>query len=139
MNLKKQSEDLKYVTAIEPKNSEAATINGNAINKKGFRSASFCLVVGIPEGTPTDYTVAWKIQEKELSGDQFADVSGLTGEITGASEAYQAGIIDANLEDRKTYVRVVAVVTFTDGTTPKIPIACMAVLGNPYTTPVTQD
>lgn len=138
MNLAKQSEDLKYVLAIEPKNSQAATINGNDVDGRGFRSASYLIATGLASGTPTAFSIAYKLQEKELSGDDYADVSGYSGTLAGASDAYEKAVLDVNLENRKRYTRMVAVLTFTGGSTPAIPLSCVAILGNPYEIPVTQ-
>jgi len=141
MNLAKQSEDLKYVTAIEPKNAVAGTINGNDVDTRGFRSASFVLGAGLASGDPVSFSIAWSLEEKEASGDAYAAcVPAIAGEaVAGASDAYEQGILDVQLEDRKRYVRIVAVVTITGGTEPAIPLSCLGVLGNPFVIPVTQQ
>lgn len=138
MNFAKQSQDLKYVLAIEPKNSEAATINGNDIDCRGFRSASFILNTGIAEGTPVSWSIAYKLQEAEAVADGYEDVDGYSGTLAGASDTYEKAVLDVNLENRKRYVRLVAVLTFVGGSDPKLPLGCTAVLGNPYSIPVTQ-
>lgn len=143
MDLKKQSETLKYVLAIEPKNSLAATVNGNEVDGRGFRSASFILNTGIADGDPVSWSIAYTVQEREGAADDWATAvdaagSNITGTLAGSSDAYEKVAIDVDLERQKRRMRIVAVLAFTGGTTPTLPFACMAVLGNPFITPVTQ-
>jgi hypothetical protein len=98
---------VKAVVGIVADNHAAGTVNGPAIDRKGFEEA----LVVVNSGTNgTGGTVDLKIQESDVSGSGFADVDGAAfAQITEDNDnAVYVGRLD--LTGRKRYLRVVATV-----------------------------
>lgn len=111
--------------ALAPQSTTAATVNGVAIDMKGFRSCVFTGISGLESGGPTAYSIVWKVQES-TDGATFSDISGATATETGdISTNQEATEIDIELEQDITdytyrYLRLVATVSFTGGVAPSI-------------------
>ena len=119
---------IKTEVALAPVSTTAATVNGIGIDMKGFRSCVFTGISGIETGSPTAYSIAWKVQES-TDNITFSDISGATATETGdISTGYGDSEIDIELEQDITdytyrYLRLVATVSFTGGVAPAITIA----------------
>lgn len=115
---------------IAPVSSQAATVNGVAVDRSGFRSCKVHGLTGAATGTPTTISVAYKVQHSDTSGGTYADYvptnGGSTFSITAASTG---GSVDVDLSQAKKFVRVVAVVSFTGGTTPAVLLSAGVLLG----------
>jgi len=144
--MKDLASEVKTLTAIKSQvaSGEATAINGYTIDKLGFESAIFALEVGDTTGTPTRFGVTFKIQES--SGESavavaanWADVSGMSKTYSGETVATQGdlgGEINVDLKPLGRYVRAVATPTFTAGSSPKINLGAVVVLGEAKVTPV---
>jgi hypothetical protein len=98
---------VKAVMGIVADNHAAGTVNGAAIDRRGFEEA----LVVVNSGTNgTGGTVDLKIQESDVSGSGFADIDGAAfTQITEANDnTVYVGRLD--LVGRKRYLRVVATV-----------------------------
>jgi len=98
---------VKAVVGIVADNHAAGTVNGPAIDRKGFEEA----LVVVNSGTNgTGGTVDIKIQESDASGSGFADITDAAfAQITEANDnTVYVGRL--NLVGRKRYLRVVATV-----------------------------
>ena len=80
-----------------------------------------------PPAPPTAQTVDAKLQESDDGATGWTDIAGAAIATLTADET--AGGVDVNLSGAKAFVRVVATVGFTAGTTPAIPVAASLILG----------
>lgn len=124
---------LKVLKGINPVASAAAVINGSAIDRSGFQSCVLSGQAGAAAGAPTARTVDFKLQESADGSTNWADISGaaVTTIIADNGEAH----VNVNLAGVKKFIRIVATVTFTGGTTPTIPVAATVALGGAVTKP----
>ena len=98
---------LKAVTGIVADNHAAGTVNGPAIDRRGFEEA---LVVVNSGANGTNGTVDVKVQESDASDSGFADITGAAfAQITEANDN-NVYVGRLNLTGRKRYIRVVAAV-----------------------------
>jgi hypothetical protein len=98
---------LKAVTGLVADNHAAGTVNGPAIDRRGFEEA---LVVVNSGANGTGGTVNLKVQESDASDTGFADIAGAAfPEITEANDN-TVYVGRFNLVGRKRYLRLVAVV-----------------------------
>ncbi len=81
---------------------------------------------GAASGSPTAQTVATKLQDSADGSTGWADVSGAAATDLTADDTEDE--VDIDLSGAKRYVRVVATISFTGGTTPSIPVAATLVL-----------
>jgi hypothetical protein len=144
--MKDCASEIKTLTAIKSQvaSGEATAINGNTIDKLGFESGVFALQVGDTTGTPTRFGITFKVQES--SGEtaaaiatNWADVSGMTKTYSGETVATQGdlgGEINVDFKPLGRYVRCVATPTFTAGSSPKINIGAVVVLGEAKVVPI---
>jgi hypothetical protein len=113
----------------------AASKTGDVIDRFNYRDAIVHVLAANVTGAPTAQEVTVKIQhsDTELAGD-FVDaaVQGVPTALTVAQE----GELHVNLDGLKQYIRIVANVAFTGGTTPKADIVGTVVLGNMVSNPV---
>jgi hypothetical protein len=119
--------------AVSPQSASAGSINGVAIDRLGYSSASFAVITGAVTGSPSAQTVDAKIQEADASGGTYTDVSGATVSITDADSI---GEINVDLSGLKRYIRIVLTVSFTGGTSPAIEVASNCALGEAQYNPV---
>lgn len=118
---------IKPINAVKVQDSAAATINGAAIDRTGFLSGVLQGACGDATGAPTAQTVDAKVQESDDGATGWADVAGAAIATLAADDT--AGGVDVDLSAAKTFVRVVATVGFTGGTSPTIPVAASLILG----------
>jgi hypothetical protein len=120
--------------AINPTNSVAATINGPAIDRRGFLSCVLHHACGAATGAPTSRTVDAKLQESADGSTGWTDIAGASATQLTAdnSEAEK----DVDLSGAKSFIRVVETVAFVGGTAPAIPVAATLTLGGSDSPPV---
>jgi len=119
---------------IDPQLAGAGALTGTAIQRVGsgytYDSAVLVARCGIETGSPTALTLDFKLQDSADGATGWADV-------TGAAIAQQAlqcpnsRVVTAgvNLAGAKAYVRGVATVAFTGGSSPTLPVAFEIILG----------
>jgi hypothetical protein len=121
-------ENAKYIRAIVPDQHGVGTVNGTGIDCKGFREAAFFLDAG---DVGTSATVDFKVQESDVVGSGYADVTGAA--ITQITTDNKWAVVRLNLENRKRFLRGVLTVGVAAS---EAAVAC--VLSNPIEKPVTQ-
>ncbi|MBW2672139.1 MAG: hypothetical protein JRD89_01825 [Deltaproteobacteria bacterium] len=129
----KLHQSVKFQPAIRPQAAAAGTVNGLSIDRLGFEDAVLLVSVGAVSGGPTAQTVDVKIQDS-ADGTTWADVPGLTVEQITAGDTYKE--LGINLSPLRRYIRAVATVAFTEGTTPTIQLAVDIALGKSRVEPV---
>jgi hypothetical protein len=110
---------------IVPQSSVAATVTGSAITKGDAQSAVLFGFTGAATGTPTTTSVTYKVQDCATSGGTYADFATASAAI-GASATSTTNV---NLAGAKAYLKVVATVAFTGGSTPAVQLCAALVLG----------
>ncbi len=120
-------------------NASASTISGVDVDCRDFESAMFSIIRGEESGSPSSWTLDLKIQEKD-EGESYTDVTGAAiVQLTEDSEAMAIATIAMRLTSRKRYLRAVATLAMSGGSSPKLPIAVICSLGNAREVPVSQD
>jgi hypothetical protein len=144
--MKDLASEIKTLNAIKTQvaSGESVAINGYQIDKLGFESAIFAVQLGDTTGTPTTFGAVFKVQES--SGEtaaaiatNWADVSGASITFSGESVANQgrlSGEINVDLKPLGRYVRAVAKPNFNGGSSPKVNLGAIVVLGEAKVTPV---
>ena len=132
---------IKPVTGIFPVNSAAGTVEGPGIDRfpdvgKQFDSCVLKLARGQDSGGADPHSVAAILEESSVQDDGAtwsaiagASIAALTVDDTEAQ-------VDVDLTGAKRYIRVVAVVTLTAGSSPKLPFSADIILGGPKELPV---
>lgn len=101
------SQFCKAVVGIVADNHAAGTVNGAAIDRKGFEEA----LIVVNSGTNgTGGTADIKVQESDAAGSGFADVTGAAFTQITESNDNNVYVGRLNLIGRKRYIRVVATV-----------------------------
>jgi hypothetical protein len=113
---------------------EQSAVYGPTIDRKGFEGAVISVVTGTPSGSPSAVGVVLKLQDKSGEVD-WVDVSGSTTTVSGESTPHLHEI-DQDLKPLSRYIRAVATPHFTDGSSPKIEVAAVCVLGEPKVLPI---
>lgn len=111
---------------IFPQSAPAGTVEGSALSRVGAESAVVHGLVGAPTGTPTGLSVTFQTQHSDNGLTGWEDYGVASEPITVDSGEVE---LDVNLRSAKTFVRVVATVAFTGGTSPAIPLAASIVVG----------
>lgn len=133
---KKLGESIKIAAGINPASLSAGSSNGLTIDRLGYLDAKVHLKAGAATGTPSAQGVSLKMQTGDASdGSDMADVAGDTIAALTANNA--EANLNIDLSGYKRYLRVVATVTFTGGTTPAIPAAATVALGGARNIPAT--
>lgn len=132
---KRLKEQIKTVAALRPVSQAAGTVNGLVIDRKDFEDAMLAVSAGAASGSPSALTVNVKIQTGDAAdGSGMADVAGVAiTEITAVNTERNLAV---DLLPLKRYVRAVATVGFTGGSSPEILLAAMLTLGNAKVEPV---
>lgn len=78
-------------------------------------------MTGAATGSPSSYTVIFKLQECATSGGTYTDISGATVTATGDNQTKHIRTNKRTLP----YVRVVATPAFSGGSSPTAPVASM--------------
>lgn len=109
---------------------------GEVIDRFNYRDLILHGLVANVTGEPTSRKVTLKLQHSDTDvPDDFVDVN-IEGIKSVLTIKEGEGELHVNLDGFKQYIRVVANVKFTGGTTPKADIVCTAVLGNMVANPV---
>jgi hypothetical protein len=125
------------VKGIKSTNASAGTITGAVIDRASYGYAESCVIYaanGDAAGSPTAQSLNVKLQECATSGGTYTDVSGAA--ITAIAADDTAAYKDFDLTGVERYVKLVAVVAFTAGTTPSIPVNASLILGGAYHEPI---
>lgn len=131
---------IKVFKASAPADSAAATITGSTIDRATpggtlYMSGVAHIALGAASGTPDSFTVTSKLQHSATTTDgDFTDVTGATG-TTLTADAGETQF-DFDCVGLKRYIRLIIVVTFVNGTSPKIEVASVIVLGGADHEPV---
>lgn len=132
---KRLGENIKMLAGLAPADQAEGSVNGSIIDRFGLFDAVVLLSVGAASGTPTEQSVALKVQHGDKAdGSDMADVDGAA--ISALTEDNSEAELDLDLNPFKRYMRVVAIVDFTGGTNPKIPVSVAIALGNSISTPI---
>jgi len=137
------SGNIKSVTAFTPRaiSGEVAE-SGNTIDRKGYNSAVFTLVVGDYTSDPSAIDVACALQTKSGETDSWQDaldVDGsvittrISGEVSNVRLAQSE--INVDLRSLQRYVKLTVAADFTGGTSPTLFFASTASLGEPSISP----
>jgi hypothetical protein len=115
--------------SIEPgfNQSGDGTKNGDAVDCQGISNDSVvqaAVLNGAATGSPTSYSIDWKIQESDDGSTGWTDCVQMRETQVTADETPQ--LLQARRSKR--YVRVVAVVAFVNGSTPTIDIGAAVLL-----------
>lgn len=122
--------------ALRPVNRAAATsysLSGIVINRLKYQSGLFIVSAGVDEGTPDSFALDAKLQECDTSGGTYTDVAtsianpavAITQITTEATERW----LEIDFSGLKEFVKLQFQLTFVGGSSPKLAIGAMAVLG----------
>jgi hypothetical protein len=98
------------------------TVNGVEIDTLGL-NADICLVArtGAASGSPSAQSATFKVQESDTSGSGYTDITGwTTAAITADSTSAKVDCPSAYIKKR--YLRIVATVSLTGGSSPALPV-----------------
>jgi len=109
-----------------PVNTGAATLTGSAIDRLGLLSAVLAHACGAASGTPDSFSVVTTLHHSDDAGSGFA-TTGIT--ITSLTADSTSAYTDVNLTPLKQWIKLVSVVAFVNGTSPKVPFASTIILG----------
>jgi len=126
---------IKPAISVRSQSASAGTVNGSSVDTKGYNSAMVNCDVGAASGAPTTQSVTFKVQESS-DGSTWTDVSGATTSAITADNKSAQIRVEGLGTSRSRYLRVVATVSFTGGTSPAIPISSAILLGRAYKEPV---
>lgn len=119
---------ISVVQGIIPQNQsgDGAVSSAAAITRdKNYEEGEVLCQLGAVTGTPTSFTVTYKLQHKELAGDAWVD----EGQTKILSAANAIGKLDIDMKALKSLIQVVATVAFTGGTTPTVDLGSSIVYG----------
>lgn len=108
--------------------------SNKAYNRTGFNSAILVVNVGEITGTPDSFSVAVKLQHRDVGG-VFADLTDAA--ITSITAANSIAIKNVDLSGAKAEIQARIVVTMTGGSTPKATMSVDLVLGGAVIVPAT--
>jgi hypothetical protein len=124
----------KIVSGNVPNAGSAATITGSGIDRLGYESAQLHVASGTASGSPDAQTVDAYVQESS-DNSSFTNISGAA--ITQITADSTQESVDIDLRAVKRYLKVVTVVAFTNGSSPKLPVASTLWLTGANSEPVT--
>lgn len=134
--------------ATVPDTGAAGTVNGPWIDRLAsnnkFDSCVLDLSVGATSGSPDSFTADAKLQDASDSGgsdaaDYQPDGTAASGKVTQITAASSHSRKSIDLNKAKQYVRVVKVIAFVNGSSPKIPNAATLIFGGAQTKPAQSD
>lgn len=144
--MKDLASEIKTLNAIKTQvaSGESTAINGYQIDRKGFESAICAVQLGDTTGTPTTFGAIFKVQQSSgesaaAIASNWSDVSGMSITFSGETVANQgrlSGEINLDLKPLGRYIRVVATPNFNGGSSPKVALGAVVVLGEARITPV---
>ena len=127
---------VKSLVTVRPTNAAAGAQTAEAVDTMGYNTAMVVIEVGAASGSPTAQTVDAKVQESDDGSTGWTDVDGAA--ITQITADDQSALIrvEGLGTGRKRYLRVLATVGFTGGTSPAIPVTASIALGRAFNEPV---
>lgn len=105
--------------------SATATVTGSAVDIRSMniKDAIFVVTIGAPTGSPSTQSCIYKLTQSATSGGTYTDVanSTFTAATGGTAQVGTKGVIldPVNFP----FVKAVATIAFTGGTSPAFPIA----------------
>ncbi len=119
---------------IAPQSTVAATVNGSAVDRTQFRAAKLSGLAGAASGTPTTQSVIYKLQDSADGSTGWADFGTALADLDGDNEIANGNF---DLAGAKKFVRAVATVAFTGGTSPEQLIGAVLILMGAQEDPAT--
>jgi len=133
-------DNIKIQDLIAAQSVGTGTVNATGFLRTGYESGVFVIARGPVAGSPSAFSVAVTIQESDSLSTGYTAVSVSTVEqtitYTASSSLSDLDTVSLDFRGLKKYLRVTAVATFTDGSTPTMPLHVVAILGNAKTWPV---
>jgi hypothetical protein len=134
------TEQVKTVTALQVQvaSGESVAINGFTIDRIGYHGGIYACQIGNASGDPVSFGVNFRVQEKSGETD-WVNVSGMSLSVSGetlASENKLTGEINMDFKGCGRYTRLVATPNFNGGSSPKVEIGAVLVLGEAQVLPV---
>lgn len=126
-------EAIKTEKAIAPQAAVAGAITGLTVNRDGYNYAVLVVETGAAAGAPTAVDVDVTVQES-ADGTTWVDVPGgphIANLANDSRAEYNLPLIN-----RAKYIRCVAAVAFTGGTSPTVGIGATWILGDAVKQPV---
>jgi len=117
---------IKAFLGVAPGARSAGAVNGPAIDRMGYGSATITVVTGAETGTPSARSSTCKLQDSADGSTGWADIAGASVAVAAVDSV---GEVDVNLAGAKRYVRVVNTTAFTGGTSPTLLSSATLVLG----------
>jgi hypothetical protein len=121
------------VTSVFPESAAAGTINGSSIDRSVHNMPNSCVlhqVVGAESGAPSAASVQTKLQHSPDNSTWSDYTIGTTVQETAALTAANTENTAAiDLGGAYRFIRAVAIVSFTGGTSPAILVAADIILG----------
>lgn len=116
---------IQLLFCIIAQSASAGAINGPSIDRTGFFSCVLHGVAGAATGSPSAQSVIYKLQhsDDESTWEDFGDAADALTADNGQVE------LDVDLSGAKRYVRCVATVALTGGSSPTLPVAGTLALG----------
>lgn len=129
---------LKVAWGLSPLDNSAGTRNGTGIDRATpggqlYMGAVLSGRVGAASGTPTSFSAIYKLQDSADNSTGWADYGTAQDTVTADDGT---GQVSVNLTGAKRYIRVVEVIAFVGGTTPKVEGSAVVVLGGARSHPV---
>lgn len=113
------------VVAIIPQNDDGNAVSGaDTTRDLNYEEGVILCAVGLVTGTPTSFSVIFKVQHKDVGGS-YADVGDTVTIIAGSSVAK----LDVDMKALKAVFKVVATVAFVAGTTPALDLSAVTLYG----------
>jgi len=124
--------------AIPPQAAAAGAISGDSntgIDRSGFQSCVLHVGTGATSGTPDSFSVAGKLQESDSAATGYTDITDAA--ITSITTENSAAKVNVDLSGCKQYIRAVVTPAFVNGSTPKVGVEAVIVLGGSANLPTT--
>ncbi len=117
-----------------PQNDTRSTVNGTGIDRQDLASVTLFAFSGAATGTPATQLFDAKLQHSTLIGSAYVDVT--DGAVTQIAADDGSAYVDVDCTGLNQFVRVVATVAFTGGSSPEWPVATTLIFGGARTEPV---
>jgi hypothetical protein len=120
----------------------AVAVNGNKVDTLGGDNAALYARCAAATGSPTGFTVVFKVQESANGTSGWSDALDNTGTVIGftldchAAAAEKLARIEGLGLNRQRYLRAVATPTITGGSSPAAVLVAEIIIGNAGQRPV---
>lgn len=142
MGLKQFSQNVAVRAQVAPATISAATTVGTGIDLRGIanhaQGAKAVVYIGAATGTPDSFTVDAKIEDSadNSSWAQATDAEGNNYAMTQATAAGIGVIDNVDLGRLRRYVRLSITHAFVNGTSPKLGLSGVLLIGNAQENPL---